>query len=99
MRPIHTAELDKRRPVLVLTREIIRPHLNTVTIAPITSTIRNIPTEVQVNSGNGLDHDSVVLLDQIRTIPATALGRQIGWLHSAQEKALTTAIMHAFDLR
>ncbi len=40
MRPIHLAQLDKTRPVLVLTRELVRPHLSRVTVAPITSTIR-----------------------------------------------------------
>ncbi|MDA8067257.1 MAG: type II toxin-antitoxin system PemK/MazF family toxin, partial [Actinomycetota bacterium] len=48
MRPIHTAALDKARPVLVLTRELVRPHLNSVTVAPITSTIRGLSTEVLV---------------------------------------------------
>ena len=46
MRPIHTARLDKTRPVLVLTREIVRPHLSRVTIAPITRTVRGLSTEV-----------------------------------------------------
>jgi mRNA interferase MazF len=36
VRPLHTAELDKVRPVLVLTRELVRPHLARVTVAPIT---------------------------------------------------------------
>jgi mRNA interferase MazF len=48
MRPIHTAQLEKRRPVLVLTRELVRPHRTLVTVAPITSTIRGLSTEVAV---------------------------------------------------
>jgi len=75
MRPIHTARLDKARPVLVLTREIVRPHLSRVTIAPITSTVRGLSTEVPVGRANGLDHDSVVSCDNIVTIPVSALGR------------------------
>ncbi len=43
MRPIHTAKLDKTRPVLILTRELVRPHLTRVTVAPITSTVRACP--------------------------------------------------------
>jgi hypothetical protein len=50
MRPIHVARLDKVRPVLILTRELVRPHLTTVTIAPITTTIRGLSTEVPVNA-------------------------------------------------
>ena len=98
MRPIHTAMLDKTRPVLVLTREIVRPHLARVTIAPITSTIRGLSTEVRVGSANGLDQDSVVSCDNIVTIPVSALGRQIGFLSPAQETELSEAIHLAFDL-
>ena len=45
MRPIHLAALDKTRPVLVLTRELVRPHLTRVTVAPITGTVRGLSTE------------------------------------------------------
>ncbi|MBF6135041.1 type II toxin-antitoxin system PemK/MazF family toxin [Nocardia otitidiscaviarum] len=100
MRPIHIAELGaKPRPVLVLTREVARPVLNTVTVAPITSTIRGIPTEVRLDSSNGLDHDCVALLDKITTLPATALGRRVGSLHPGQEESLTDAIHAAFELK
>jgi mRNA interferase MazF len=98
MRPIHLAKLDKTRPVLVLTRELVRPHLSRVTVAPITSRIRGLTTEVPVGAANGLDHDSVVSLDNIVTIAATDLGRQIGRLLAQQELALTEAIHAAFDL-
>lgn len=98
MRPIHTAALDKSRPVLVLTRELVRPHLNTVTVAPITSTIRGLSTEVRVGTSNGLNQDSVVACDHITTIPVDALGEQIGLLLEDQEPSLTEAIHTAFDL-
>jgi mRNA interferase MazF len=98
MRPIHAARLDKTRPVVVLTRELVRPHLTRVTVAPITSTIRGLSTEVPVGRANGLDHESVISCDNILTIPADALGRQLGFLFPAQERELTTAIHAAFDL-
>ncbi len=98
MRPIHLARLDKSRPVLVLTRELVRPHLNTVTIAPITTTIRGLSTEVPCGPANGLADPCVVACDHITTIPATNLGRQIGGLLDEQEVALTQAIHAAFDL-
>lgn len=98
MRPIHAARLDKTRPVLVLTREVVRPHLTRVTVAPITSTIRGLSTEVPVGPANGLDHECVISCDNIVTIPASALGRQLGFLLSKQEAALTAAIHAAFDL-
>lgn len=98
MRPIHTARLDKVRPVVVLTRELIRPHLARVTVAPITSTVRGISTEVAVGRANGIEHDSVVSCDNIQTIPKADLGRQLGFLLSWQESELVEAIKIAFDL-
>jgi mRNA interferase MazF len=98
MRPIHVATLDKARPVLILTRELVRPHLATVTVAPITTTIRGLSTEVPVDAANGLDSPSVVSCDNITTIPTSALGAQIGVLLDRQERALSEAIQAAFDL-
>lgn len=98
MRPIHIAHLDKARPVLILTRELVRPHLATVTVAPITTTIRGLSTEVHVDTANGLAGPSVVSCDNIATIPTDALGAQIGGLLDHQEPALNDAIQAAFDL-
>jgi mRNA interferase MazF len=98
MRPIHLAKLDKTRPVVVLTRELVRPHLSRVTVAPITSRIRGLTTEVPVGAANGLDHDSVVSLDNVVTIAVADLGRQVGSLLPQQELSLTEAIHAAFDL-
>ncbi len=98
MRPIHVAHLDKARPVLVLTRDLVRPHLRTVTVAPITTTIRGLSTEVPVDADNGLTAPSVVSCDNVTTIPSHALGAQIGVLMDRQERHLSHAIQAAFDL-
>lgn len=98
MRPIHIAQLDKRRPVLILTRELVRPHMARVTVAPITTTVRGLSTEVAVGAPNGLDADGVISCDNIVTVPTSVLGPQIGRLLLDQERALTTAIHAAFDL-
>jgi mRNA interferase MazF len=98
VRPIHTARLDKARPVLVLTRELVRPHLARVTVAPITNAVRGLSTEVAVGRANGLDRDCVISCDNIVTVPKSTLGPQIGYLMPAQEAALTAAIHAAFDL-
>ena len=98
MRAIHVAQLDKARPVLILTRELVRPHLRTVTIAPITTTIRGLSSEVGVDAANGLTEPSVVSCDNITTVPSDAVGAQIGVLLDHQEQALSDAIMAAFDL-
>ena len=98
MRPIHRARLDKTRPVLVLTRELVRPHLNTVTVAPITTRVRGLSTEVALGAANGLESGCVVACDHITTIPVGALGDQIGRLLGHQESQLSDAIRAAFDL-
>ena len=98
MRPIHTAHLDKARPVLVLTRELVLPHRQQVTVAPITTTVRGLSTEVPVGPANGIGHESVVSCDNIVTIEKDALGERVGYLLPAQESLLTAAIHAAFDL-
>jgi mRNA interferase MazF len=98
MRPICWATLDKRRPVLVLTRDLMVGRMSTVTVAPITRTVHGIATELPVGALNGLEHDSAVTCDQIATIPFAQLHEQCGWLLEAQELSLHDAIQAAFDL-
>ena len=98
MRPIHIAQLDKPRPVVVLTREAVRPHLSRVTVAPITTRIRGLSSEVLVGRANGIAEDSVISCDNILTVPASRLGRHIGYLLAGQEADLAAAIRAAFDL-
>jgi mRNA interferase MazF len=83
---------------VILTRELVRPHLARVTVAPITTTVRGLSTEVPVGPPNGLDHACVVSCDSVVTVPRSALGPQIGYLLPAQESALTAAIHAPFDL-
>ena len=98
MRPIHLANLDKSRPVLVLTREGVRGSMLRVTVAAITSRAKGLPTELAVGPRNGLALNSVISLDNVMTIRAADLGRHIGFLLPDQERALAAAVSHAFDL-
>ncbi|MGL5827938.1 MAG: type II toxin-antitoxin system PemK/MazF family toxin [Angustibacter sp.] len=98
MRTIFLAKMDKTRPVLLLTRESVRPYLSALTVAPITSTVRGVSSEVPVGVANGLDHEGVISCDTISTIPVRNLGRPVGFLLPAQELALARAIIAAFDL-
>jgi mRNA interferase MazF len=98
MRTIVSVQLDKRRPALILTRRSTLHLLTWVTVAPITSTIRGITSEVQVGRRNGLDHDSVVSCDNITTVRTSAVGDTIGLLFDDQEPALARAIKDAFEL-
>lgn len=98
MRPIHLVRLDKTRPAVVLTRDVVRPHLRQVTVAPITSTVRGLSTEVLVGPANGLDHGCAVSCDNVTTIPTALVGRHVGYLLPEQESQLMRAIVLAYDL-
>ncbi|WP_232547910.1 type II toxin-antitoxin system PemK/MazF family toxin [Propioniciclava soli] len=98
MRELCLARLDKTRPVVILTREAARPAMTNVTVAPITSTIKGLSSEVPIGAHNGLDHDSVISLDNTLTIPTKLLGRTIGFLTSEQEALLARAVVLAYDL-
>ncbi|MGO4957120.1 type II toxin-antitoxin system PemK/MazF family toxin [Luteococcus sp. Sow4_B9] len=98
MREICLARLDKTRPVLVLTREAARTAMTKVTVAPITSTIKGLSSEVPLDASNGVDHACAVSLDNVMTIPTSALGRPVGFLRPDQERALAVAMVLAYDL-
>ncbi|MBP8921273.1 MAG: type II toxin-antitoxin system PemK/MazF family toxin [Micropruina sp.] len=98
MREICLARLDKTRPVVVLTREAARAAMTKVTVAPITSTIKGLSSEVSVGPENGLHQASVISVDNVVTIPVAALGRTVGYLSSEQDSLLARAIVLAYDL-
>lgn len=98
MRTIASVQLDKRRPALILTRRSKLLVLSWVTLAPITTTIRGIASEVPVGRRNGLDHNGVVSCDNITTVRAEAVGDTIGLLFEDQEPDLARAISDAFEL-
>ena len=98
MRAIASVQLDKRRPALILTRQSKLHLLSWVTIAPITSTIRGLTTEVRVGARNGLDRDSVVSCDNISTVRRGAVYDTVGLFFDDQESELARAISDAFEL-
>jgi len=69
---------DRRRPVLVLTRQEVIGHLHTVTVAPITTTIRGIPSEVVIGPESGLKTTSAINLDNLATVPKAGLRAFVG---------------------
>lgn len=98
MREICWVRLDKTRPALVLTRAAARGAMTKATIAPITTTIKGLSSEVRVGPDNGLDHDCVVSLDNVLTVPVSTLGRTLGYLRAEQEAQLARAVVLAYDL-
>ena len=65
---------DKKRPILVLTRDSILEYLGEVTVAPITTTVRNIPSEVFLSTQDGMIRDCAVNLDHIQTVSKSKIG-------------------------
>jgi mRNA interferase MazF len=65
---------DKKRPVLILTRDSAIAVLNSVTVAPITSTIRSIPTEVVLTEDDGLPNSCAANFDNLQTVPKSNIG-------------------------
>jgi mRNA interferase MazF len=83
---------DKRRPVLVLSRQEVIPLLHTVMVAPITSTRRGAPSEVLVGAKEGLKHDSAVNLDHVQTIERARLVSFVGSLNAEQMRYVCRAL-------
>ena len=86
---------DKRRPVLVLSRQKAISLLRTVLVAPVTSSVHGAPSEVQVGFEEGLKHDSVVNLDQIQTVDQTRLHHFVGTVRSEKMAAVCRALLIA----
>jgi len=74
------AKPDKRRPVLVLSRQVALDHLRTALIAPITTTIRGLPSEVLLTVDDGLKQECVANLDHILSVRQSALRKYVGHL-------------------
>lgn len=72
----------KRRPVLIVSRNEVIPALNNVVVAPVTSTLRDIPTCIPVGPGEGLDHESVASFDNLAAVPKSVLTTRLGALGS-----------------
>lgn len=87
---------DKRRPVLVLTRNDAIPKLNWVTIAPITRTLRNLPTEVWLDESDGMTYVCAVSLDNIQTVQKEKLGKVITQLSDEKMMEVFEAVKFAF---
>lgn len=86
---------NKRRPVLILTRNSAIGFLTAITVAPITTTIRDIPTEVLLSRQDGLRTDCAVNLDNIQTVPKAKIGKLIAALPPEKMREVRRAISFA----
>lgn len=89
---------DKKRPVVVLSRTSIIAYFGEVTVAPITSTIRDIPSEVCLGAQEGMPTDCAINCDHIQTVSKGKLGALITTLDKKIMSQLRQAIHFALDL-
>ena len=89
---------DKKRPVLILTRDSILEYLVEVTVAPVTSTVRDIPSEVFLSKNDGMKRDCAVNLDHIQTVSRGRIGSLIMTLPQEKLTKVRRAIAFALDL-
>jgi len=83
---------DKRRPVLVLTRGSAIDYLSAVTVAPITSTIRGVPSEVVLSEKDGMKHPCAVNLHNVVTVSKARLGRRVATLNAERLAEVCAAL-------
>jgi len=89
---------DKKRPVLILTRNSVLEYLGEVTVAPVTSTVRNIPSEVPLSKADGMPRDCAVNCDHLQTVSKGRIGSLITSLPPSKMTDVGHAIRFALDI-
>lgn len=92
------AKPDKKRPVLILTRDSVLEYLGEVTVAPITTTIRDIPSEVFLAKGDGMPRDCAVNCDHLQTVSKGNIGPLITTLPPAKMLDVGRAVRFALEI-
>jgi mRNA interferase MazF len=83
---------DKKRPALVLTRNSAITYLSTVTVVPVSSTVRGVPSEVVLNEDDGMKSPCAVNLHNVVTVSQQRLGRRVAQLSPARMKEVCAAL-------
>jgi mRNA interferase MazF len=89
---------DKKRPVLILTRHSIIDYLEEVTVAPVTTTVREIPTEVFLSMQDGMPEECAINFDHIQTVKKSKMGHLITTLSLVKMEEVSQAARFALDL-
>lgn len=89
---------DKKRPVLILTRDSVLEYLGEVTVAPITTAVRDIPSEVFLSTGDGVPKNCAVNCDHLQTVSKGKIGPLITSLPRTKMVAVGRAIRFALDI-
>lgn len=88
---------DKRRPVVVLTRDSALTYLGEATVAPITRTIRNIPSEVVLGAADEMPEECAINLDHVQTVAKAKLGPVITRLSRERVREVRKALLFALE--
>ncbi len=89
------AQPDKRHPVVVLTRNSAIPYLGELTVAPVTSTIREIPSEVPLSAADGMPQSCAINLDHLQTVSKGKIAGRITTLSTHKMETLRQALLFA----
>lgn len=91
------APSSKRRPVLIISRNEVIPVVNNVVVAPLTTTIRAIPTCIPLSRDHGIDRDCVASFDNMVAVPKSTLTRQLGELGPTTRRQICAALTALAD--
>ena len=86
---------DKKRPVLILTRDSALEFLGEVTVAPITTVIRDIPSEVLLTKVDGMPRECAVNFDHLQTVSKGKIGSLIATLSSSKMQQMRSGLLFA----
>jgi mRNA interferase MazF len=88
---------DKRRPVLILTRDSVLEYIGEVTVVPVTSTVRNLPSQVLLSRHDGMPRDCAITCDHIQTVSKAKIGSLITALSTSKMVEVRKAVAFALD--
>ncbi len=91
--------MDKRRPVVVVSRDDVGGRRDSTTIALVTTTIRGLPSEILLDHRDGFAEACAVNCDDLHSVPKTRLERRLGRLSEMRIEALDDALRFALQLR
>jgi mRNA interferase MazF len=91
------ARPDKKRPVVILTRDSVLEYLGEATIAPVTRTVRGIPSEVPLGPDDGMPEPCAVNLDHVQTVARGRLGALVTTLSTQRMAEIREALLFALD--
>lgn len=97
--PTIGAEMQKKRPCIVISPDEMNAYVRTVIIIPLTSTSRELPTRVLIKATtqSGLNNDSYAAIDQIKTVDKSRLGNLIGEISESERHDVTSVLLDLFD--